>query len=98
MFIKKSDFIHVCPEYRVKKILTLVIFILSLVLSQILCVNCPTKIYGFMSVLLTSIWEMNGLFFNDYVIFYEYFGLKVILYDVSNSFFVRILYFEALFT
>ena len=69
LFIKKSDFIHVCPEYRVKKILTLVIFILSLVLSQILCVNCPTKIYGFMSVLLTSIWEMNGLFFIDYVIF-----------------------------
>ena len=48
--------------------------------------NCPTKIYGFISVLLTSIWEMNGLFFNDYVIFYEYFGLKVILYDVSNYF------------
>ena len=36
LFIKKSDFIHVCLEYRIKKILTLVIFILSLALSQIL--------------------------------------------------------------
>ena len=63
LFIKKSDFIHVCPEYRVKKILTLVVFILCLVLSQILCVIVLQKFMDLYLFYLLLFGKWMGYFF-----------------------------------